>query len=271
MDALIDRLCIALGVSAGPYRALLRTGYHTNYFIVVMGALMDPVYDVRFAAQLVGKLAALYVSFNLLLYGGIYTVNAIVDVEEDRRLKPWRPLATGAITVGRARLLAILLLSTGFASGWLLGPVPAIPRIFAAFVGVNAVYSFCVRPLASQTAASHFAALTAPLRLALGAALVGGGAPSAAALLAAWASMAAVHVSRKRIERGERPALHEHALTSAAMFSALFLGPRGAFGLGWGVPYGAFVLFQHVGFGVLPCVNDDSFAKLRAFYKKTTQ
>ena len=104
--------------------------------------------------------------------------------------------------------------------------------------------------------------------------------PSAAALLAAWASMAAVHVSRKRIERGERPALREHAITSGAMLAALLLlllgpgaGPRGAsaFGPVSGVPYGAFVLFQHVGFGVLPCVNDDSFAKLRAFYKKTTQ
>ena len=31
------------------------------------------------------------------------------------------------------------------------------------------------------------------------------------------------------------------------------------------------VFIQHVGFGVLPAVNDDSLAKLTAFYKKTTQ
>ena len=105
MDALIDRL---FGHSGGPYRALLRTGYHTNYFIVVMGALMDPIYEASFGARLVGRLAALYVSFNLLLYGGIYTVNAIVDVEEDRRLKPWRPLANGAISLAHARVLAEL-------------------------------------------------------------------------------------------------------------------------------------------------------------------
>ena len=89
MDALIDRL---FGHSGGPYRALLRTGYHTNYFIVVMGALMDPIYEASFGARLVGRLAALYVSFNLLLYGGIYTVNAIVDVEEDLQQQPADPV-----------------------------------------------------------------------------------------------------------------------------------------------------------------------------------
>ena len=85
--------------------------------------------------------------------------------------------------------------------------------------------------------------------------------------------MASVHLSRKRIERGERPRLREHTLTSAAMTWALMAAAAGGgtFGPGCGVPYALFVLFQHVGFGVLPCVNDDSFAKLRAFYKKTTQ
>ena len=33
---------------------------------------------------LIARLAGLYVSFNVLLYGGIYTVNALVALEEDK-------------------------------------------------------------------------------------------------------------------------------------------------------------------------------------------
>ena len=163
MDRLIEGLCSRLGIAPGPYRALLRTGYHTNYFIVIVGALLNPAYELRYGAALLPRLAALYVSFNVLLYGGIYTVNALVDVEEDRRLKPWRPLATGAIGLGRARALAAALVTGGVATGWLLGPAPTLPNLYAAFLAVNAAYSFAVRPRAPPALASHFAALTAPL------------------------------------------------------------------------------------------------------------
>ena len=43
----------------------------------------------------------------LLFQFTIGLVNDLVDVEEDRRTKPWKPLARGAITVRQVRWLAV--------------------------------------------------------------------------------------------------------------------------------------------------------------------
>ena len=55
MDRLIEGLCSRLGIAPGPYRALLRTGYHTNYFIVIVGALLNPAYELRYGAALLPR------------------------------------------------------------------------------------------------------------------------------------------------------------------------------------------------------------------------
>jgi len=268
-------------VDTTPWRALLRTGYHANYMIVVMGAMYHgPPPSLTAGAGMVARLAALYASFNVLLYGGIYTVNALVDLEEDRQLKPWRPLATGAVSVPTARALAVALLGAGLASGAALGPNPALLRLYGGFLATNALYSFVVRPLGGALLAAHTVSVTAALRLALGAVGAaaaggwdggggGGTPPPLSALVAAWAAMTSVHISRKKIERGERPVVAEHAVTSAAMLYAFARAWRddGGFSL-W---YALFVLYQHVGFGLLPALVDDSFEKLKGFYKTKTQ
>ena len=291
------------------WKALLRTGYHANYLIVVTGALYHGNLPSSLGAggALIARLAGLYVSFNVLLYGGIYTVNALVDLEEDKALKPWRPLATGAVAVPTARALAAALIGAGLATGVALGPSPAVPRLYCAFLATNAVYSFVVRPRYGALLAAHTVSVTAALRLALGAVGVGGDMPPLSALVAAWAAMTSVHISRKRIERGECPVLAEHVVTTAAMMWAFATAWHRDGGFGpW---YTFFVLYQvllrpcaavllarvapveanlqaaplsfcgshelrieqHVGFGLLPALVDDSYQKLAAFYKTKTQ
>jgi 4-hydroxybenzoate polyprenyltransferase len=63
-------------------RVLVKPRYHASFVTVAVGALL---FAESFDALLVLRLAALYVSFNVLLYGGIYTFNDIADRAADAR------------------------------------------------------------------------------------------------------------------------------------------------------------------------------------------
>lgn len=123
--------------------ALIKFRYHVTFLGVVCGALLfAPAIDGRLA----GRLLLLYVSFNVLLYGGIYTLNDVADRASDARhpRKRRRPVASGAVPVRNACLFAGALIGTGTLCAVLFFPAGVV-ACFGAALAFNATYSLGAR------------------------------------------------------------------------------------------------------------------------------
>ncbi len=152
-----------------PLLSLIRFHYHCSFVIVLLGVL---TVTRRFTFDLIASLALLYVSFNVLLYGGIYAINAVADAREDRLhpRKRNRPVASGSVSRGSAAWFAAALLAAGFATGaGLFGARLAL--FYAAFLAVNLVYTFIAKRVIFAELA--FNAATYPLRYLMGAWIAG--------------------------------------------------------------------------------------------------
>ena len=105
--------------------ALVKPRYHASFVTVVVGALL---FADRVDGVLALRLALLYVSFNLLLYGGIYTFNDIADRAADARhpAKRLRPIASGELGVLPAALLGSALCLAGALLAALAFPPPVL-------------------------------------------------------------------------------------------------------------------------------------------------
>src|SRR5687767_6783039 len=93
---------------------LLKPRYHASFLTIAIGALLFAGTPDRTLAL---RLAVLYVSFNVLLYGGIYTFNDIADRADDARhpAKALRPIASGRIGVATAAAAGAALCAAGIA------------------------------------------------------------------------------------------------------------------------------------------------------------
>ncbi len=80
-----------------------------------------------------------------LLSSAIYTLNDIIDREQDRNhpLKKTRPLASGEISVARATIFFVSLVILGFLGAWLIGY--HLFLISALFFLLNVLYSFWLK------------------------------------------------------------------------------------------------------------------------------
>jgi UbiA prenyltransferase family len=152
---------------------LIRFKYHLTFIGAILGA--------AFVAKglplaLVQSLALLYGSFNVLLYGGIYTMNDVLDAESDKQhpLKKQRPLQSGVISRKFAIWFSSTLIMAGLLTGfWLFGGV--VVSLYLVMLGVNLFYSLYARQIRWLdivcNAAPH------PLRFLMGAILAGGTVP----------------------------------------------------------------------------------------------
>lgn len=61
---------------------------------------------------------------SVLLYMAGMVLNDVWDVEQDRRERPWRPIAAGRISLFQARRVGFGLLCSGVVLGWAAGYVP---------------------------------------------------------------------------------------------------------------------------------------------------
>jgi decaprenyl-phosphate phosphoribosyltransferase len=176
--------------------ALVKVRYHITFLNVVFGALLF-ARDLNLALAV--NLALLYVSFNFLLYGGIYTLNDIADRVVDRRHpgKRHRPVASGRVTVSAAARFAVALISAGLLSGLLLFE-PAVVACYLAALAINALYSLKARN--TRYADVLFNSLTHPTRFLMGAFLVGRVPPSSH-LLAILLLAIALACLRREVER----------------------------------------------------------------------
>ena len=153
------------------YVALLRLHYHCSFVGVLLGIL---VVTRHWPGLLLWRTFLLYVSLNVLLYGGLYSLNAITDAEADSRhpLKQTRPVASGEISRKAAGLFAAGLIAAGFVTGWAwLGP--EIMPVYVLFLTLNLSYSLCFRNLFLFDVI--FNSATHPPRFWLGMWLAGGG------------------------------------------------------------------------------------------------
>jgi 4-hydroxybenzoate polyprenyltransferase len=155
------------------YLRLIRFPYHVTFASVVIGVLLS---RGDLTARLMAELALLYLTFNLLLYGGIYTMNAIADVESDGRhpLKRRRPLPSGAVGLRQARFFSLALICGGLLGGFLLFSVSVFTAHLAA-LALNIFYTFRAKHVVYLEIITNSA--THPLRLLMGALLAGGDVP----------------------------------------------------------------------------------------------
>jgi 4-hydroxybenzoate polyprenyltransferase len=131
--------------SPADWLALIKFRYHVTFLSVVCGALL-------FAPDIDGPLAVrlllLYGCFNILLYGGIYTFNDILDRHSDATHpgKQHRPIASGRVPPSRAAVFGAVLIGAGIAAGSYFFDT-AVAGCFAAALAFNACYSLGARNL----------------------------------------------------------------------------------------------------------------------------
>lgn len=125
------------------YVALLRLPYHSSFVGVLLGVL---IVTRHWPESLLGRIFLLYLSLNVLLYGGLYTLNAITDAESDRRhpFKRSRPVASGAISTPGAAMFAAALIVLGLVTGWVWLGSEVMP-VYLLFLVLNLSYSLFFR------------------------------------------------------------------------------------------------------------------------------
>ncbi len=161
------------------YIALVKFKYHSSFLAIVVIAFFFAGMSVALAQ----KLVILYVSFNLLLYTGLYMLNDIADLKEDQQhpFKRHRPIPSGRIPLRTAIAIALLLIATGLLTGWLfIGRW--IVGFYFAFIALNITYSFFAKHLPYVEIIMN--TITHPLRAVMAFALINH--PVPAILVAAY-------------------------------------------------------------------------------------
>lgn len=155
------------------YIRLIRFKYHVTFISVVLGALL---FADGTTMQLLKSIALLYLSFNVLLYGGIYTLNDVADFKSDSRhpLKRNRPLPSGRVSVKAAYLFAVALIVGGLLTGFLLFRME-IFLIYLATLALNIFYTFAAKKVPYLELFVNSA--THPLRFFMGVLLVSNAVP----------------------------------------------------------------------------------------------
>jgi 4-hydroxybenzoate polyprenyltransferase len=89
------------------YAELIKFRYHLTFLTVVFAAM---IFARQIDRPLLQSLFQLYVSFNVLFYGGIYTLNDLRDRTSDAAhpRKKNRPLPSGRIRIREARAINLL-------------------------------------------------------------------------------------------------------------------------------------------------------------------
>ncbi|MBA3440878.1 MAG: UbiA family prenyltransferase [Pyrinomonadaceae bacterium] len=155
------------------YLRLIRFHFHITFISVPLGALFI---TNGVTVSLIESLFLLYVSFNILLYGGIYTINGIADIKSDEKhpSKRKRPLPSREISVKSAIAFSAVLLASGLSSGLLLFN-SSVFYMYLAFLAVNIFYNLIAREIPYLEIIVN--CVTHPLRFLMGVLLVNGKVP----------------------------------------------------------------------------------------------
>jgi decaprenyl-phosphate phosphoribosyltransferase len=188
---------VKITTSFNDYLSLIRLKFHLNFALVIYGAAS---FTDRFDLHFFSSMLLLYISFNVFLYGGIYTINAITDLEKDAKhpLKCNRPLPSGRISKNTAIVLAATLISIGLLIGFgYFGPTIGV--IYLAFIGVNLFYSLVAREIPYVELLVN--ASTMPLRTMMGAMMVTGHVMPVALMIGAFCKGIGFLTIRRIVEK----------------------------------------------------------------------
>ncbi|MBL8203564.1 MAG: UbiA family prenyltransferase [Blastocatellia bacterium] len=175
---------------------LIRFKYHLTFMGVILGAILIAR---EFPLALAQSLGLLYVSFNVLLYGGIYTMNDILDADSDRQhpQKKNRPLQSGLIGLKLATVFAVTLIVAGLFTGYLLFGGKVVFLYFAMLI-INLFYSLFARQTPWLDIACN--AMPHPLRFLMGATLAGGTVPIVLLVAIFWLAFG-IASTRRMLEK----------------------------------------------------------------------
>jgi 4-hydroxybenzoate polyprenyltransferase len=132
-----------MGLARGILRTMRPHQWVKNVFVLAPVVFAKELFDY----ELLWRAGGAFVVF-CLLAGAVYTVNDIVDAPADRihPVKRYRPIASGVVPVGTAKIVAAVLLVAGMA-GALYGP-PLFALIVLLYFVQNLVYSFKMKAVA---------------------------------------------------------------------------------------------------------------------------
>ncbi len=128
-------------------RGLVRTmrphQWVKNVFVLAPVVFAKELFDF----ELLVRAGGAFVVF-CLLAGAVYTINDIVDAPADRihPVKRHRPIASGVVPIGTAKLLAALLFAIGMGGALVLPPLFALVAFIYSLQ--NLAYSFKLKSLA---------------------------------------------------------------------------------------------------------------------------
>jgi decaprenyl-phosphate phosphoribosyltransferase len=176
-----------------PYLKLIKFRYHITFLTVIFGAIY---FAPGITLELWKSLFLLYLSFNILLYGGLYTLNDLADAQSDRKhpYKCRRPIASKAVSPGSALGYAVVLIAAGVFSAAAIWGLRFV-ILFLMFLAINGIYSFGMRNIPYLELGVN--SLTYPLRFMTGVALTGRETPAGHCLAIFFLAVGVVALRRQ--------------------------------------------------------------------------
>lgn len=146
------------------YIRLVKFRYHISFFLVVLGTLLA---SNKSFFNFILPLLVLYLSFNVLMYSGLYTLNDIADIESDSKhpKKKNRPLPSKIISVFSAYVFSFFSILIGLLIAYFYFGLN-IFFIYLLFILVNQFYTHIAKKIAYVEIL--FNSLTYPMRFFLG-------------------------------------------------------------------------------------------------------
>lgn len=146
------------------YLKFFKFRYHLSFVLVILGAIFA---GGKISWPLIQTLFLVYLSFNVLMYGGLYTLNDIFDLKSDQQhpKKRNRPLPAGRISISAAWAFSIIGILLGLTSGYVyFGKSILVLYIF--FILINQFYTHVAKKIPYLEIAIN--AITYPARFLLG-------------------------------------------------------------------------------------------------------
>ena len=124
-------------------RALRPHQWSKNVFVLAALVFAAGESESTIATEAVVPTLIAFVAF-CLTSSAVYLLNDIVDVEKDRvhPKKCKRPIASGELSLGHARVGAIVVALAGFGLGWVAAPGGGVAFVLALYASINLAYSF---------------------------------------------------------------------------------------------------------------------------------
>ena len=152
------------------YIHLLKPHYQIQFIEVLFGVLLV---GPSLTASLFLDLLILFVSSHLMLYGGLYTINDLRDIEEDRKNehKKHRPLPSGRVQPIEAVAFALILILAALKTAYFFFGA-GIFIVYLLLIVFNVLYTYVFKRIPFVELIGNV--LTHPLRVVLGVLVAGG-------------------------------------------------------------------------------------------------